>query len=51
MSKPYQVHDKEWVRLAPSFKLKCCDCSLVHRVNVRIVKGCILMRFTRCKAR
>lgn len=33
------VLDGEWVRpKRRGYKMKCCDCGLVHRFNFRIVK-------------
>lgn len=47
MTRRYVVTDGEWVRPTPRFTLMCCDCSLVHRVELRVVKGCILLRMSR----
>lgn len=41
MSKEYYwVSDGEWIRVPKrGYKEQCCDCSLVHRMNFRIVDG------------
>ena len=40
MSRYTQVYDGEWFRpVMRGFKDACCDCSLVHTVNFRIVNG------------
>lgn len=40
-----QQYDGEWVRpRRKNFKMICCDCSLVHRVDFRIRKGVLEMR-------
>lgn len=39
VSKYYQVTAGEWVQpIRKGYKLACCDCGLVHRVNFKIVK-------------
>lgn len=35
-----QEYDGEWIRPArKGYKIKCCDCGLVHKINFRIRKG------------
>jgi hypothetical protein len=31
------------------FRLMCCDCSLVHVMNLRVLRGQVYMQFTRNK--
>lgn len=36
----YHVTDGEWIRVPKrGYKEQCCDCSLVHRLNFRIIDG------------
>lgn len=36
----YWVSDGEWIRVPKrGYKEQCCDCSLVHRMNFRIIDG------------
>jgi hypothetical protein len=45
-----QLHDGDWERpRMRGWKMKCCDCSLVHRVNFKIVKGQIMLQAFRDK--
>ncbi len=38
----------EWVRPIPiGYKLACCDCGLVHKVDFRVKNGRAEMRFAR----
>ena len=41
MSRRYpQVSDGEWVQPnMREYKMACCDCGLIHRMQFRIVKG------------
>lgn len=49
MSKKYnQIQDGEWI--APKrqgFKLACCDCGLVHKINFYVEDGHLEMAFER----
>ena len=43
-----QVKAGDWEQpVRRGYKLCCCDCGLVHRVNFRIVKGKIQMQWWR----
>jgi hypothetical protein len=34
------VQDGEWIQpVMKGFKIKCCDCGLIHKLDFRIVKG------------
>ena len=38
--KYHRVKDGEWIQpVRKGYKLRCCDCGLVHKVNFRIVQG------------
>ena len=40
--------DGEWIQpLRRGYRLACCDCGLVHRIDLRIVRGRIQYRATR----
>lgn len=40
-----QQSDGEWVQpVRRGYKMACCDCSLVHRLDFRIYKGRIQFR-------
>jgi hypothetical protein len=40
-----QVQDGEWVQpVRRGYKMACCDCSLVHRVDFRVVNGRVQFR-------
>ena len=40
-----QTHDGEWVApLMRGYRMKCCDCGLVHRFDFRIVGRRVLFR-------
>ncbi len=35
-----QVTDGEWVQpIRKGYRVTCCDCGLVHRINIRVRKG------------
>lgn len=39
MARYKQVHDGEWVApVRRGYKMACCDCGLVHRVDFEVVK-------------
>jgi hypothetical protein len=46
MSRTYPVAtDGQWIRPARrGFKLQCCDCCLVHRVEFKLWRGHIVFR-------
>lgn len=46
---PYkQVLDGEWIKpLHRGWKLACCDCGLVHTMNLKIVGGRVYVQATR----
>ncbi len=46
MGKRYpDVKDGEWVQpIRRGYKMRCCDCSLVHTIDFRIHKGKIQLR-------
>lgn len=42
------VQAGEWIRpMGPNFKMACCDCSLVHALNFRMLDGVIEFNATR----
>ena len=46
--KYYDVTDGEWIRpIKRGYKMMCCDCSLIHRMEFRIVDGTIEYRVFR----
>ena len=42
--KYHQQQDGEWMQPKPDYKMACCDCGLVHRVEFRVVKGRVQFR-------
>ena len=43
-----QIYDDEWIEPPrKGFKLRCCDCALVHTVDFRLTGNRILMRWMR----
>lgn len=52
MSKRFtQVKSGEWVQpIDRGYKMACCDCGLVHRMNFRIYEGKIQFQAFRDKA-
>jgi len=35
----HQVKEGEWVRpVMKGYKMKCCDCGLVHKIDFRVIK-------------
>ena len=45
MSRYTQIKDGEWFAPTVSdWRMQCCDCGLVHRVNFRIDDGRVLMQ-------
>jgi len=39
MAKYPQVHEGEWVRpIRRGYKMACCDCGLVHRMEFKLVR-------------
>lgn len=39
------VQDGEWVEpIRRGYKLRCCDCELIHTINFRVVKGRIQLQ-------
>lgn len=45
-----QVIDGEWIRpVRKGYKMRCCDCGLVHLVDFRVVNGRIELRASRDK--
>lgn len=53
MSRRYLTHPvdedgwTEWIAPEPDYRIRCCDCSLVHDVEHRVVKGSVQLRFRR----
>ena len=42
----------EWTRpRMRNFREQCCDCGLIHRLDFRIVDGCVEFRTRRAAAR
>jgi hypothetical protein len=40
-----KLEDGEWVEpRAKNFRLGCCDCGLVHRVDFRVIDGALQLR-------
>ncbi len=47
-----QVKDGEWVQpIRKGYRMKCCDCGLVHRMDFRLHRRRIQFRAFRCKRR
>ena len=46
---PYkQVLDGEWIKPRHrGWKMACCDCGLVHTVNLKVIEGQVYMQPTR----
>ena len=40
-----QLHEGEWDPITEPFDLRCCNCTLVHTVTVRIHDGVPEIRF------
>ncbi len=39
MKQYYDIQHGEWISpTRNSYKLKCCDCGLVHRINFRLIR-------------
>jgi len=44
---PMKYHpqqDGEWIEPKAGYRMACCDCGLVHRVEFRVVKGKVQFR-------
>lgn len=39
--------DDDWFEITNDFRLMCCDCSLVHRVNIKKTRKGVLINFQR----
>ncbi len=39
-----QIYDGDWVEVAKTHYIRCCDCGLVHRYNFKIIKGKLYFR-------
>lgn len=46
MSKYKQLVSGEWGELQKSWDLSCCDCHLVHGIEIRVRNGEAQIRFT-----
>lgn len=45
-----QAYDGDWVQpIMKGWKMRCCDCGLVHTVNIRIVGKKVQIQATRDK--
>jgi len=45
MTKYPSVHSGEWIQpIRKGYKMSCCDCGLVHRVNFRLKGGRIQLQ-------
>ncbi len=44
MTKYHKQTDGEWVQPLTGYKMACCDCGLVHRMEFRGVRGKIQFR-------
>lgn len=45
MSRDEHINAGEWIRpVVTGFKMCCCDCGLVHKIDFRIVNDCIELR-------
>lgn len=43
-----QIHDGDWVQpVRRDYRMSCCDCGLVHRLDFRLVDGRIQFRAAR----
>jgi hypothetical protein len=43
-----QVKDGDWVRpKRKGYKMMCCDCGLIHKINFRTTRGYIEFQATR----
>lgn len=48
MGRRYPTHGDDWVRPVPrGYRMACCDCGLVHRVDFRVVAGQVEFRIAR----
>lgn len=45
----YLQHDGEWIEPEKNYLMACCDCSLVHKMEFRVVKGRVQFRAWRDK--
>jgi Zn-finger protein len=45
----YQQQEGEWIQPMKGYRMACCDCGLVHRVEFRVVKGRVQFRAWRDK--
>ena len=36
--------DREWFQPAAKYRMACCDCGLVHRMEFRVINGKIQFR-------
>lgn len=42
--KYYQQSDGEWVEPTNDYKMACCDCGLIHKMEFRVRKGKVQFR-------
>ncbi len=47
----YQQSDGEWVQPKRGFRMKCCDCGLVHRMEFRVRARRVQFRAFRVRRR
>lgn len=47
MSDYEDVESGIWTKCTKAFDLACCDCSLVHRIQWRIIDGILELKFRR----
>lgn len=47
MKRYKQAYDDEWFEpIKTGYKMRCCDCGLVHVFNFRVVKGTTTIQIT-----
>lgn len=42
--KYHQQTDGEWIEPLPGYRMACCDCGLVHRMQFRVSKRKVQLR-------
>ena len=41
------IEDNKWVRFSKKDNLVCCDCSLAHKLEFKVINGVIYIKLTR----
>ena len=44
MTRYHQQADGEWVQPVAGYKMACCDCGLIHRMEFRVRQGHVQFR-------